>query len=194
MSFLKNVLIVVVLRLGGFPALGQGTVYFANNVNFVTPGDDRLVRDVTGERLVGTNYFAQLYYGAHGASENDLVSVAYNPDRFRSPTTQAAGTWNPLPEFFRTLDGFVSGDTVSLQVRVWDSTVGATWEQASMTGFGASQYGSSTVFPYFIPPTGGPTSAYYMENFRGFMLVPEPSVIALAVLGAGGFLLFRRRK
>ena len=194
MNYLKVFLLSVTLTFSASSVVGQGTVVFANNVSFPTQAD-RLVRDVDGATLVGTNYFAQLYYGASGASEMDLISVSDLPARFRSSTTTQPGTWNEGATSFRTLNGFVAGDAVSLQVCVWNSVAGSSWEAAQMAGFGETQYGASAVFPYRVPPAGsGAYYAYYMDNFRGFMLVPEPSVIALAVLGVGGFLLLRRRK
>src|SRR5206468_3805586 len=123
-----------------------------------------------------------------------LISVSRAPDPFRLSTTAFPGTWNPGGDPVRVLNGFLPGDILSLQVRVWDIHVGGGWEEAAM-GFGQTQHGVSAIFSYTIPPSaGGPQTAYYMDNLRGFMLVPEPSVIALAMIGAGGLLLLRRRK
>ena len=195
MNISKELLSTAMLCIAISSTLGQGTVDFRNYVSFDTPAD-RLVRDLNGARLVGTNYFAQLYYGAQGASETDLISVSDLPVRFRASTTTLPGAWNVPDSPFRTLNGFPPGDTVSLQVRVWNSFAGSTWEQAAIAGFSDTQYGVSTLFLYPIPPAGSGNclTCYYMDNLRGFMLVPEPSVIALAVLGAGGLLLLRRRK
>jgi len=190
----KAFLALATLAFSVSVVLGQGTVIFANNVAFGTPAD-RLVRDMNGVPLVGTNYSAQLYYGALGASEMDLVSVSDLPARFRSSATTQPGTWFEGDSRYRTLDGFAPGENVSLQVRVWDSFAGSTWEQAAGVNFAGTQYGSSAVFGYYIPVVcGNNPFCYTMDNLRGFMLVPEPSVIALAVFGAGGFLLLRRRK
>src|SRR5437867_3522807 len=193
-SWLKAFLLLLMLSFSASVMVGQGTVTFANNVAFTTPGD-RLVRDINGARLVGTNYFAQLYYGAQGAAETDLISVSHIPARFRSSTTTQPGTWLVGDTAVRTLDGFSFGDTLSLQVRVWDSFAGSTWEQSAAINFGETQHGTSIIFLYTVPPAGcQPPGCYLMEGLRGFMLVPEPSVIALAALGAGALLLLRRRK
>src|SRR5437867_3676644 len=104
------------------------------------------------------------------------------------------GAWIVADRPYRTLEGFPIGSTVNLQVRAWDSFAGSTWEQAAAINFGATQYGSSVLFTYTVPVCGSSPSCLFIEGLRGFMLVPEPSVIALAVLGAGGFLLLRRRK
>ena len=93
MNISKELLSTAMLCIASSSAFSQGTVVFANDVGFVTPGD-RSVRDVSGALLVGTNYLAQLYYGALGAPEADLISVSRAPDPFRLSTTAFPGTWN----------------------------------------------------------------------------------------------------
>ncbi|MCI0747833.1 MAG: hypothetical protein L0Y58_20695, partial [Verrucomicrobia subdivision 3 bacterium] len=110
---------------------------------------------------------------------------------FRVPTTILPGTWVAA---VRTLEGFTSLQTASLQVRVWDIAAGATWEQAVMSGFGNMQYGVSQIFPYTVPhPQDTTQFRGQMENFRGFSLVPEPSILGFAVVGAFGLWLCGRR-
>jgi len=163
-------------------------VDFSNNRTFAVEAD-RLVRDMVGNPLIGTNYFAQLYYGN---SADSLRPVTSAPARFRLPGTANPGTWLGGN---RTLQGFSFGDAPILQVRVWDSTVGGNWEEAESTGFGDTQHGISATFPYQIPPAGCTSpDCFLIENFRGFSLVPEPSVMALAVGGAFIVVLVRRRK
>jgi len=164
-------------------------VDFSNDRPFLIEAD-RLVRDVSFAPLVGTNYMAQLYYGPEGASPDSLVPLTTNPARFRSPTTTTPGTWIGN---YRFMEGLAIGQIATLQVRVWDSTAGASWEEAVGAGFGETQHGSSALFLYQVPLTG-PPAAFYIENFRGFTLVPEPSIVALAVSGAVVGVLLRRRK
>ncbi len=169
---------------------GQGTVNFRNTGPFLTEAD-RLVRDSAGNLLVGTNYLAQLYYGAPGSLEAQLIPVDDAPTSFRIPTTTSPGTWKGG---VRTLNGFLSRDIVSLQVRVWDVAVGSSWEQASMAGFGDTQYGVSEIFDYMVPdPWDTSNTRGQMDNFRAFSLVPEPSILTLAVVGAFGLWFFGRR-
>ena len=82
---------------------------------------------------------------------------------------------------------------IQLQVRAWDSAGGTlTYDQAVAQG---RLHGCSTVFDYTqlssVPPAAADT---WMVNFTGFTLVPEPSVIGLAMVGAGALFLLRRRK
>lgn len=168
---------VAVIECLASSMFAQGTVIFANHV--LSPPPDRLVRDVNGQSLVGTNFLAQLYYGSVGASTGSLTPVAAPPATFRGSTTSIPGTWLGGP---RTLEGFTAGNVVSLQVRVWDVAVGSTWEDALAVGFDGTQYGASSVFSYIVP-TGQPGSDLTMQNFQGFTLVPEPSVGIFGVIG-----------
>ena len=183
--FLRRALTLASLALS-FSAIAQ-QVSFRNTENFETVAD-RLVRDVTGDPLVGTHYFAQLYYGSQGAPQDSLAPVMFPPANFRDPGTSLPGTWQNGG--LRTLTGFNIGDTVTLQVRAWDATGGLSYDQAQALG---RNWGQSATFTYQIPGQG-PVFAWYMDNFRSFALVPEPSTIALAVVGAGALLFLKRRK
>jgi hypothetical protein len=142
-------------------ALAQGVVRFSQTALPTPP--DRTVRDACGEPLVGTNYIAQLYYGATA----DALTPHPDVSRFRPPGTFPAGTWLGGT---RTLNGVGGvGTTVFLQVKVWDILSGATFDQAQASG---GPWGESTVFPYTqalsMPPAADDTS---MKNFVGFSLV-----------------------
>jgi hypothetical protein len=155
-------------------ALAQGEVVFANNV--LTPPPDRLVYNPDGVTpLVGTNWCAQLYYGANEASLNPVTAP---PQRFFVGTTTPPGIWSGAR---RTLDGFSMGQSVILQVRVWDCALFPNFN-AAMAGGGI--FGSSIPFSYTIPPQGSSINEYYMANFAGFTLIPEPAPIALIATGA----------
>jgi len=161
------------------------TVTFRNDVVFTTDAD-RKVFFPDGTPVVGANFAAQLYYGA---SANSLNAVTMAPASFRniSPANPLAGTWIGGT---RTLDGFSELQTVTLQVRAWDATGGLTYDQAQTAG---RLRGESATFTFFIPPEGtGIPQAWYMENLRSFTLVPEPGVVALAVLGIAGVLFWKR--
>jgi len=102
------------------------------------------------------------------------------PLHFRPPTTSAPGTWNAE---FRTLPGFSNGDTATLQVRVWDGLLFATYEAAAAS---AGVVGRSVPFAYTVPVSTAPSpSEWLMDNFRAFSLaqVPEPSSWWLLGLG-----------
>ena len=78
--------------------------------------------------------------------------------------------------------------------RVWDENFAQTYEEAASLGFGGTQHGESAVFTYLIPIPPEPSTAFYIENFRGFTLVPEPSMALLAIIGIVGLYFARRGK
>src|SRR5262245_59037196 len=93
----RTLLLLGTLALVTSSALSQGTVNFNNNgliagnppsvlVYLGDPAED-------GTPLVGTNWVAQLYYGAPGTPESALVPVESSPALFRPPTTSSPGTW-----------------------------------------------------------------------------------------------------
>jgi hypothetical protein len=168
-------------------AQGVATVIFSNDRPFSTPAD-RLVRDDSGIPLVGTNYLAQLYYGPDRASPASLNPVSNAPAPFRDPTHSSPGTWEGGG---RTLSGFTSGDYITLQVRVWDGTVASTYEDAAALGFLDTQHGVSQPFTYLAPAISAPSWFWYIEEFRGFTLVPEPSVALLGIIGIVGLYFWR---
>jgi hypothetical protein len=165
--------------------MGQGVVDFNNNRVFATPAD-RLVYTYAvppGQPVVGTNYVAQLYYGADFFS---LQAVTTAPARFRVPTTTAPGTWAGGN---RTLTTFTAGMTVILEVRAWDSNFGSTWDAVRASGGWFAQSGP---FTYVIPAAGSPPAAFYMENFRAFACIPEPSALLLFISALSIVCLARR--
>jgi len=184
---MKKIVLSLLLAASAMSAFAQGTVNFGNGVAFTTATDQsRLVYDTLiqpGRELVGTQFRAQLYYGSSAAT---LQAVATTGNAFRAAGTTTPGTWSGGGS--RTLNGFVTGDTVQLQVRAWDSTTGNSWDTATTRG-------ASALFSYVVPASGSLASAFYMENLRAFaVVVPEPGTFALAGLGILGFVMMRRRK
>lgn len=177
-------------------AFGQGQV----NVNNRGLTTSQPVLNSSGAALTGTSFVAQLVYGSSATPSTVLgANMA-----FRAATTTFPGTWNPGAEGIRTLTGFDAGATVNMQVRVWDSAVFSSWDQAAAalaagSNAVATQAGASSVFTYTVGSASDPSSQL-INNFRGFQLtaipqtvVPEPTTIALGALGAAA-LLWRRRK
>jgi len=155
---------------------GQGTtLQFCNHCLPSPP--DRLVRDVDGNPLVGTNYVAQLYMGP---SPDNLMPNTALPARFANVSgTLPAGTWQP--KTVRILSWPWPPGPIYLQVRVWDTSVAQTYEQAAASPTG--QYGRSEAFVYDpCPGLPGvlPPACEKMLNFRGFRLRTNPSVVLKA--------------
>jgi hypothetical protein len=108
---------------------------------------------------------------------------------FRVTTTAAPGAWNPSSVFARVVDTVPLGGTATMQVRVWDTLK----YNSFATAFAAGEYGWSAPFDW-TAPAGTKDVPAPLENLRAFAVVPEPSTLALGVLGAASLLFLRRRK
>jgi hypothetical protein len=112
-----------------------------------------------------------------GPSPDNLVLTTAAPARFgNAGGTFPAGTWQPQTR--RILSWPWPPGAIYLQVRVWDTTVAPVYDQAAASATG--QYGRSEVFVYDPCPTVPgvlPPACERMQNFRGFTLRTNPSVI-----------------
>lgn len=143
--------------------------------------------NVTGSADLGANNLALL-----GTTTMRTSTSAANAGRL-------AGTGvNPIISDVRP----GTTDRGTFQVRVWDNKGGTilTWQDA-VAAFqrGGEAIGYSDLFtvPWSLTQPGGlgtPSNLEGLRSFNLFTVVPEPSVIALGVLGAGCLFLLRRRK
>lgn len=196
---MKRLIPLLVLLGGVSGALAQGTVTFDNFVLLGSVPQDVRVRDIDGTPLKNApgsdTLRVQLLYGTSADSLTPHAGLA----RFRPSTagTATAGTWRGLDatdDLNRSLPIGGVNQPIFLQVRAWDATAGnLSFEAAQAAG---QKFGVSTPFQYtqtVSSPTPQPSDTW-MLNFTGFTLVPEPSVIGLAMVGAGALFLLRRRK
>ena len=165
-------------------AAAQGNYVVFENI-VLTPPPDRLVRFFDGAPMVGSNFMAQLLVGL---TPDSLQPTTAAPARFRDPGTTVPGTWrgNTI-----NLPGFSPGMTLTMQVRIWDSTYG-DFDQACMF----NQAGLLPTFDWVVPADGAPVESHYMLNFVGGVPTPcpEPGTWALALLGLPIALLLRRQR
>jgi hypothetical protein len=186
---MKKIVLTLLLAAAGTASMfAQGTVTFGNSTSLFATAADRYVylnqTGVAANLLKGTQYRANLYFSQTAGGAFTLVDA--NPAAFRSTTTASPGTWVQQDKI---VPG-VQGTTVFLQVRVWDSTFGTTYETRT-GGFS----GISDAFSWKLPVSGqDPASAQIMEGLRSFAVVPEPGTFALAGLGLLGLVMARRRK
>ena len=164
-------------------AFGQGQIQFDNRTSII--GHPAGVNSIyTGLGLAGADgWVANLYL----ASDPTTPIVLEGPAPFRNTAmtlgTFAGGTRNFIPQI-------ANGQTLSLIVRVWNSHFGNA-DTAQTSGFG----GNSPAFSYTVPAVGAPPSQLSMVNLYPFNvgMIPEPSVIALGILGLAASVLKRRK-
>lgn len=169
-------------------AWAQGTVNFVNYVP--ASGINAPVTDAAdGAKLEGAGWKINLFAGPEGTAEGSLTAVGDPVVGFRSGA--AAGYWSVIS---KTVNGVAGGSPAAMQVRVWDAQY-ASYDAAVAAGGKAGKSG------VFTTATGGggtpPGPPLPMIGLTAFSVagtvIPEPSTIALGMLGAAA-LMFRRRK
>lgn len=198
---MKKLIAVAVLAMATVAGWAQGTVDFRNSgVTFPVVADRLVYADtVGGTKLIqpddgSSQWVAALFYVAGADGSESAMQQAGSAANMRGPVTTSPGAWSNAgiaEGNTRTLQGVAGGATATLQVRVWDAKAFGSFAEAVA---GGGMVGASEAWNYTVPTGTAPPSDYYLNGLRAFALVPEPSVIALGVLGAAGLLLFRRRK
>lgn len=190
---MKRLLLTLALVATTTLAFGQGSIAFLNPPTVI-----HRMKDGTGNVPVNIN--SSLTYGLFiGATADSVSDTAVSPTATGSTT--AAGRMAGVPALY-LIPGTEAGQVVFARVRAWDSSFGANWRAASAA---AGKYYGETDVRQLEPlgPASGPGTVIWQgatgtspNRFFAMQiaLVPEPSTIALAVLGLGGLLLFRRRK
>lgn len=179
---MKKLLLLTTLFLAAVVSHAQqGAVTFGNGA----VGTE--VRDGNGALIAGT---VALYGSTSTGLAND------------SSLTQIGATVNTLaPGYFNggTRNIGNPGDTVTLQVRAWTGGF-ATWDAAFLAAQSNQSILLTVTRPFWTQITGGGTNPTQpitgAGRYAGSTLtpVPEPSSIALGLLGLGAIVLFRRRK
>lgn len=180
---MKKLLLVASLLVATTAAMAQGTLNF--NTRVVADGIDAKCFDVDGTTpLAGTDYLAQLYTGADAGS----LGPVGTPIAFR--TGSAAG-WLNGGEVATSLALNGAGFA---QVKAWKAADGASYEAAEAA---SGAIGASNIIP--VTAGGGGNPPALAGNLIGLQawsltmtIIPEPSTIALGLLGAA--VLFLRRR
>jgi len=194
---MKKTLLLVAVLVATLSAYGQGVVNFNNRVAADANGPlvDGPITDPAGNRVQGgQGYRAALYGGPIGTPVGSLVLTTNSTSGagavdFRT-TAATYGYVNVGAEGARVIPGAPYGSQVVLQIRAWGGGH-ATYEAAVAAG---APTGVSPVVT--IGTTTSPTDQIIprMVGLTGFQIVPEPSSIALGLLGLGALALIRRRK
>jgi hypothetical protein len=202
---LRLILFITLLLALPKPLLGQGTVIFANslatrlttNTGVIAPPGQ--LPNQSGFTTGVNKYLIGLYTG--GAGNNDPNSYV-----LRITATNFSGTFSGLfnggsPA---TLPGVAPGIPIAFQIRAWTFTTGLPEDTfgAYFYLYGQSYYYGMSSIGYVTPGTEGSFGAQLFGTGSGQIggfqlthpLIPEPSDIALAVLGVSCFFLFRSRR
>lgn len=191
---MKRILLTLALAVAATIANGQGTLQFQNGTltRFMLDRKD-------GSALVQVPINSGVTYGLFWGTAADNVSqTAQTPLGAQNTTATGAGLITVPNGTAYQLPGTDVGQVVFVQIRGWSSSFGTDWQAAK--GAQGAIYGETTVRSFTLGPSSGPGTVLWSNTdttkFRPMVLeiVPEPSTIALAVLGLGSLLLFRRRK
>lgn len=185
----KLIVIGMTLACATLGVYAQGTVTFGNTTSTLVryaPG----VPGHTNEAVPIGSMRVALYWGTLGSPEANLVQIGAftgivgQPGFFfggnrTTPTNTAAGT------------------QATFQARAWSAAF-ATYEAAIGSNDPNQFAGKSVVFNSQTggggSPPGPPFNLAPVIPVVSVLQVPEPSVIALGLLGLGSLLLIRRRK
>ena len=174
-------------------AFGQGQVNF-QNYNFGATSLNAPVTYIGTSTRIGSEFKADLLYSLDGGSTYNLLTAAQANDGTAYPTPFAFGIGNDgdaanfAGYFFGNsvqIPGYTSGP-ISFIVEAYH---GASYAAADWKGQSAAFTMPS------ITVVGGTALPSDFAGMSGFVVtVPEPSVFALAGLGAAGLMAFRRKK
>ena len=181
---MKKLLVTLAAVMVSVSSFAQGTLIFNNRTQ---TGDAPVTRpDGTG---AGAGITAQLYLVGAGGALTPLTPTT----TFRTTSAAAAFFVTEINPF--TINGILPGQSATVRMRAWETAAGS-YEAAVGTTFLSGESNDVTIPQLGGTPAGGaPIPTPSLNGLQGFGLtaVPEPSTIALGVLGAAA-LLFRRRK
>ena len=188
----KNLILLGLLLL---PAIvfAQGTVQFANISTALMTTNGASIGGGSGVTTGTQTYRVGLYVAPQGS---------INPAAFTLVGLATNGTVPVSNGRFNGGNPFViagnNGVIVAFQIRAWQLSAGNTYEEA----IGINVYRGVSGIGEVTPATGTQTTPALFgagagQLSSGFILVPnipEPSSIALGILGLGAVALFRRKK
>jgi len=196
---MKKHLLLLGLLLLPVALFAQGHVSFANTSSTLmttnsgpTPPAGQLPNQAGVTTGVNT-YLVGLYIAPQGTSDPNAFTLVGTATNGTVPVSN--GRFNGGNPF--TIQGN-NGETIAFQIRAWTFSAGATYELAtSPTAYrGVSGIGEVTPTTGALPPAAlfGTGAGQLPSGFVLIPGVPEPSSIALGLLGLGAIALFRRRK
>jgi len=193
---MKKLLAAIAILAVAVTTYGQGRVNFSNGSTTAITTNN--LAGTTGQISGAGNFYFGLYMGPSGSTEGSLQLVILATNTALAGRL-SGGNPAPLPGGYG--DGSIATPLV-YQIRGWSSFAGLSYEAAqSYNGSAGVAYTGKSALGS-VTPTTSPTAAAVLfgtgaGNVGGFELappVPEPSSIALGLLGLGAVALIRRRK
>jgi uncharacterized protein (TIGR03382 family) len=186
---MKKILLATAAILASVGVVAQGTILNANDR--FTIGYDAPILDNAGAPLTGADYWVALYAGT---GIDSLVAVGA-PANFLPAGAGLDGMYNAGSV---AVDTVAPGETATIEVRAWEAAGGNTYEAAEAAGFLVGKSATMTITTGGFtdgtaPPTLPTPLSQATPQFATFSLIPEPSTMALGVLGAFALLLRRRK-
>ncbi len=182
---MKKLLIALAAVMITVASYGQGQVVFANKVGTAVDAPVLITGTQDGP---GPNWTSQLFLQGANGSLTALTPTATFRPRGTSGAGLTADRYWVTPS--TPVDVAVTpGTDANFVVRAWLTSLGSfDAAKASGGGFGESAAFAVTVGGGTLPPAN-------LVNLKTFNVVPvpEPSIIALGVLGASALLLRRRK-
>jgi PEP-CTERM motif len=179
---MKKLMISAVALMIAASAYGQGQFIF--NTHDTVGGNVLTFQDGAGAKIAGADYFVDVLAGKDA---NSLLSVTGDAALVINRMTAAGaatGFTTPFSATF-TVPGMAGGAAATVGYRAYQGT---SWDSASVRS--QLQMATGTVLL-----TEAPTPANQVSlGAQTVTLVPEPTTLALGLIGLGSLLAIRRRK
>jgi hypothetical protein len=187
---MKKLLLTLALMATATLSYAQGTIAFGNSIAATVKIDPGTGVAVVLPISVRANF--GVFWGTSAGALN------LNEGPLGTSSTANAGII-VAPSVYGINPGSEPLQVVFMQIRGWDAAFGNDWAAAQNAG---ALFGQTDVRQVTLGPTAGPGTVIWQgatgtnpNRFNPLVLiVPEPSTIALGVLGLGSLLLFRRRQ
>jgi PEP-CTERM motif len=219
-----TLLVVTVLAGACCGARAQGTIFWGNNNSTRISTNSFFGGPATGLTAAAANlYYYALFYSTNATTVEGTTNAqsGFGVYAFEDPnwTFAAYGTNSSLGRFFpsaqnadssTTVNGVSAGASAQFVVVGWSANMGSTLAQME-SAFFLSQVPGSYVSSWLgesavsgplqlgdggviLPPNLFGNSSPQISGFTLGYLAPEPSSLALAVVGLAGLFFFRRRR
>ncbi len=199
---MKNILLTLAFLAVVMASYGQGTITFVNG----TLTKFKLFDDGVGTAQADIPTSTALNFGVFFGTSSSSLSL--NPVTPMATMSTTAGIITVVSGSAYQLPGTNPNDTPFMQVRAWSSSFGSDWA-AARAAFDSQSvsgvlYGETAIVQ--IGPLGassGPGTVIWQgatgtspTKFTPLIVhgVPEPSTMALAVLGMASLIFIRRRE